>query len=51
MKFHSGTHSGTTVSGLETVNFLVIEKRGNRNQVDQNTKIKITRSSKRLVTA
>ncbi|MDE1727753.1 MAG: hypothetical protein KGI02_09735 [Thaumarchaeota archaeon] len=28
MKFHSGTHSGTTVSGLETVNFLVIEKRG-----------------------
>jgi len=28
MKFHSGTHSGTAVSCLGTINFLVIEKRG-----------------------
>jgi hypothetical protein len=30
MKFHSGTYSGTAVSGLETVNFLVIGKRGKK---------------------
>jgi hypothetical protein len=28
MKFHSGTPSGTAVSGLEMVNFLAITKRG-----------------------
>lgn len=33
MKFHSGTHSGTVVSGLETVNFSIIMKRGKENQV------------------
>jgi len=27
MKFYSGTHSGTAVLYLETVNFSVIEKR------------------------
>lgn len=36
MKFHSGTHSGTAVSGLETVNFSVIMKRGKENQVAEN---------------
>jgi len=34
MKFHSGTHSGTVVSDLETVNFSIIEKRGEDNQVE-----------------
>jgi len=33
MKFHSGTHSGTVVSSLETVNFSIIMKRGKENQV------------------
>jgi hypothetical protein len=33
MKFHSGTHSGTAVSCLETANFSVIMKRGEENQV------------------
>jgi hypothetical protein len=28
MKFHSGTPSGTAVSGLEMVNFSAITKRG-----------------------
>jgi len=28
MKFYSGTHSGTAVSDLETVNFSIIGKRG-----------------------
>jgi hypothetical protein len=32
MKFHSGTHSGTAVSGLETANFSTNRKRGNENQ-------------------
>ncbi len=34
MKFYSGTHSGTAVADLETVNFSVIEKRGEDNQVE-----------------
>ena len=34
MKFHSGTHSGTAVSGLKTANFSIIEKRGKDNQTD-----------------
>jgi len=34
MKSHSGTHSGTAVSDLETVNFLIIGKRGQDNQVE-----------------
>jgi hypothetical protein len=33
MKFHSGTYSGMAVSGLETVNFSIIVKRGKENQV------------------
>jgi predicted RNA-binding protein with TRAM domain len=34
MKFHSGTHSGTAVSDVETANFSIIEKRGEDNQVE-----------------
>jgi hypothetical protein len=34
MKFHSGTHSGTAVLCLETVNFSIIAKRGKKNQVE-----------------